>query len=255
MICKLCGEDRPLIRAHIIPESFFRKLRDDEPTLLIVTNNPGAFPKRAPIGVYDQELLCAACEATFGQFDSYGAEVLLNRRDELFKPVAQNKEVLAFSADGIDQELLSMFFVSVLWRAAATSQMFFANIKLGPFQDTAKHVLRGSAPEDKHIFATVLSRWTVSKKQQNLTTSIMNPSAESYDGINAYRLYFGEHVAYIKVDKRPYPEPLKSLQIGAQKTLFVTTRNFDESKELKVMKRVAYASMKKNTHEVQLCVP
>lgn len=245
MICKLCGEDRPLIRAHIIPESFFRELRDDGPAPLIVTNKPGAYPKRAPIGVYDQELLCAACEARFGRFDDYGAEVLLNRRDELFKPIAHNSEVLAFAADGIDQGVLSTFFVSVLWRAAATSQMFFANIKLGPFQDIAKQVLVGATPENVHIFATVLSRWTASKKREDLTTAMMNPFAERWDGINAYRLYFGEHVAYIKVDKRPYTEPWKSMQIGAQKTLFVTTRDFDESKELKVMKMVADASPSK----------
>lgn len=245
MICKLCGQDRPLVNAHIIPEAFFRPLRGEGSAPLMVTDKPGVYPKRAPIGIYDQELLCANCETTFGQFDDYAAQVLLNRREELFKPITLKNEILAFVADGIDQALLHLFFVSVLWRASATSHMFFGNIKLGPYEDVAKRVFLGSAPENAHFFATVLSRWTASKKREHLTTAMMNPFGERWRDIHAYRLYFGEHVAYIKVDKRPYTEPWKSLQLGSQRTLHVTARDFDASKELRVMKMVADASSQK----------
>ena len=242
MICRLCGKDRPLVKAHIIPEAFFRELRRNGTAPLLVTNTFGVHPKRTPIGIYDRELLCAACEARFGPSDSYAAEVLVNRRDELFKPITHDNKVIAYAADGIDQTLLSMFFVGLLWRAGATTQMFFTNFKLGPYQEIAKQVFLGAAPEQAHIFATVLARWTASKKWRDLTTAMMNPFAERWDGVNAYRLYIGEHVAHVKVDKRSYTEPLKSLQIGNQKMLFVTTRDLDNSNELRVMKMVAEAT-------------
>jgi hypothetical protein len=39
MLCKGCGEDKILIKAHIIPRSFCMDLRNDENRLDIVSTN------------------------------------------------------------------------------------------------------------------------------------------------------------------------------------------------------------------------
>lgn len=242
MICKLCGEDRPLIRAHIIPEAFFRELRDGGRAPLMVTNSPSVFPRRAPIGVYDSTILCSDCENKFSVCDSYGAEVLLSKFSELFKPLSRGQDTVAYAAEGVNQPLLQRFFASVLWRASVSSQLFFSNIRLGPLADSARRVFLDESPEDGNLFSTVLTKWTASEQRRNLTTAMMNPFGERWDGVNAYRIYFGEITAYIKADKRPFKEPLRGLEVGARDTLFITTRHLDDSKELRVMKLVADAS-------------
>ena len=46
-ICKLCAKDKPLIKAHIIPEPFFGGRND----LKLVAQARGVYPRRIPIGV------------------------------------------------------------------------------------------------------------------------------------------------------------------------------------------------------------
>jgi hypothetical protein len=85
-LCRMCSNDRKLIRAHVIPEAFFRVQRaDGEPTFLI-TNTVGQYPKRAPIGVYDEGILCGDCENSFQAIDDYGIKVLLTHFDHCFRP-------------------------------------------------------------------------------------------------------------------------------------------------------------------------
>lgn len=242
MTCSLCGEERPLVKAHVIPEAFFREQRTEKEPSLLVTNIPGVYPKRAPIGIYDQSILCAACEAKFGAFDSYAAEVLLNRRNQLFKALSKDNRAVGFVAEGIDQALLHGFLVAVLWRASASSQPFFKDVKLGPYHELAKQFVLGRAPENAGLFASVLSRWIASEKYKDLTTAMLNPHAERWNGVNAYRIHLGDHTAYIKTDKRPYPENLRVMQIGSRQHLFVAARSLDNSKELRVMKLVADAA-------------
>ncbi len=87
--CRRCAQDRKFVKAHAIPEAFFRVLRAGVETPLLVSGEPGLFRKRAPIGVYDEEMLCEAGEPLFGTIDAYGIEVLLNKFDEYFHPVPQ----------------------------------------------------------------------------------------------------------------------------------------------------------------------
>ena len=56
-LCRLCGNTGKFVKAHIIPEAFFRILRKDGSTPLLVTGTPNQFPKRSPIGVYDEGIL------------------------------------------------------------------------------------------------------------------------------------------------------------------------------------------------------
>lgn len=64
MICKGCGSDKKLIKAHIIPESFFAGLKTPGNHLLMVSDTL-KYPKRAPLGPYDKEILCHDCEQVF----------------------------------------------------------------------------------------------------------------------------------------------------------------------------------------------
>src|SRR6202521_4424365 len=111
--CRLCEQERRLVRAHAIPEAFFRVLRSGGETPLLVSNTGNSFPRRAPIGVYDEGMLCDECERKFGDVDSYAAQVLLTSFQELFKPVVHGERV-ALQAKGVNQELLLPFLVGTL---------------------------------------------------------------------------------------------------------------------------------------------
>ena len=62
-LCRLCLKDKNLIKAHIIPEGFFRLLRSGNRSPEMHSNSPGSFPKRMQVGTYDSNILCSAVTA------------------------------------------------------------------------------------------------------------------------------------------------------------------------------------------------
>jgi hypothetical protein len=86
--CRLCGHNEKLIKAHIIPEAFFREARGEDKSPGLLFDDPDIFPKKSPSGVYNQEILCDQCESRFQLVDDHGAQVLLNRFHELFLSIS-----------------------------------------------------------------------------------------------------------------------------------------------------------------------
>jgi len=240
--CRLCGEERELVKAHAIPEAFFRVLRSGGETPLLISDAPHPFPRRAPIGVYDTGILCGECERTFDRVDSYAAEVLITRFEELFKPVRFGERI-ALQAEGIDQELLLRFLVATLWRASVSTHPFYTRVQLGRYEAEAK-MAADVAYELPSMFAAVLSAWPVLANDGSVVHGLMDPFAERWDGVNAYRLYLGRVVAYIKVDRRPFRSPLVDLTLRRHDLTFVIQREFAASKDFAAMVKTAKQSRK-----------
>lgn len=154
----------------------------------MVTNIDSLFPKRIPIGVYDQTIVCEPCERSFSDYDSYAAQVFLNRFNE-FKEVCENNgRLTGYVLSNVDYRLLKLFAVAVLWRASVSSHSFFSRVRLGPFEEKARYMLVRGDPGDAATFATLFSVW------DEAVPLLMDPFAERWDGVLAYRFYLGRFV-------------------------------------------------------------
>ena len=235
------------MKSHAIPEAFFRQLRDGPHAPILVSNVANTWPARAPIGVYDNDVLCDGCEPKFGPSDAYGAEVLINRLDELFQPVVADGRIVAYFGQGVDQLRLKLFFLSVLWRAAISKHGFYDRMKLGPHLDRIRAVL--DSPHNIHPdeYSGLMSRWIASPNKEAFADGLMSPILEKWHGINAVRMYFGKVVAYIKVDKRPFPEHIRGFVLGAHTSAVQIAREFDSSKDFAAMMNVAKTSLFKRS--------
>ena len=49
-LCKLCGENKPLVRAHIIPKSMYPLENEQREPLLRIPSAPDTPPERSWIG-------------------------------------------------------------------------------------------------------------------------------------------------------------------------------------------------------------
>lgn len=233
--CRLCGKTKKLANAHLIPEAFFRELRNADvkiPTL--VTKTPNTFPKKSPVGIYDQEILCSDCELKFTLVDDYGVQILLKRLYDLFRPIVYDNQIVGYQANNINQDLLLRFLVATLWRASVSKQVFFDRVDLGHLEPLAKQtILNPDNPIPKQ-FSAVLSRWLIDKDCFYASRGLMvNPFREKLDGVNFYRFYFGEIVADIKADTRPLPESLRTNALLEQTSVTLITRELSKSKDYK----------------------
>jgi hypothetical protein len=250
--CRLCGEQRKLVKAHIVPEAFARVLRVDGETPLLISDTLNTFPKKSPIGVYDEGILCDRCEPQFSRVDDYGIQILLKQFRDMFMVVNEAEKTVAFRASGVDQEMLLRFFIATLWRASVSTQLFYRRVNLGPYEGLARRAIINPSLPISDVFAVVLTCWVASEQHISLTTGLMNPFRENWDGVNAYRMYFGEVVAYIKVDKRPFGSPLKEYILLGGEQVTIIARNFDESKDFQSMIHTAQKSQQNQQNARQL---
>lgn len=242
-LCQYCREDKNLVKAHVIPEAFFRTLcsQGETPSLLSATG----YPKRRPMGEYDKEILCEDCEKLFSDVDTYGARVLLGEFKEKFTALSSAGETVAFEAEGIDQSLLLRFLVSVLWRASVSKQGFYGKVELGPHLSSAKASITCSSSEHLRNSSAVLSRWKAPAEKAISTFGFLAPFREKWDDVNAYRVYLGPFVAYIRVDRRPLPRHLEAIAIGQSRNLTVLAREFKGSNDFKAFVHLANSAGRK----------
>jgi len=234
MSCSLCGKEKKLIKAHAIPEAFFRLLRKGETPPKLMTNIAGIYPKKAPIGVYDTGILCEECEKGFQEWDDYAIRVLVNELDT-FKPISDGQKTVAYYLEKYDYKKLKLFFISVLWRASVSTQVFYEKVNLGPWEDAAKNHILNENPGSEHEFSTLLSLFISKAGRDKLARTMMDPYRERWEHVNAYRVYFAGIVAYIKVDKRQLPNSLSKLMLKDANPLHIVCRDLESSNDVNAM--------------------
>jgi hypothetical protein len=231
-ICKLCGENRELIRAHIIPLAFHRDLQSDsaQPPVILGTS-PNSYPRRSPGGLYDEDLLCLPCEQRFGPWDQYGAECLLQRFEKDAQPRYSNGEVLVYEIHNWDQARLRIFALSLLWRAALTNNEIFRRVTLGPHEPRLRQRILADDPGSPDDFSVFISRWHVRPEHAGMESTQMSPYCWRLEGINMAKIFLGGFVFYIKVDRRPFIEPFPEMILSPNRPVYAIPRQLEGSQD------------------------
>ncbi len=234
-LCKLCQQDRPLIRSHVIPDAFSRDIKgDDVKPPVMISNNPEQHPKRRPGGHYDDGLVCEPCERLFSPWDDYAARFFLNQFREDGQPLnaTTSGEVMAYRCDNVDYRNLKLFAISLLWRAAASSIEFCRRVTIGPYEERARQLILADDPGAPEYFSVLINRWVAAPNRQGLLQSQLSPYCARIEGVNEVKLFLGGAIIHVKVDKRPYPEPFPELILRADAPLHVIAREFAGSRDL-----------------------
>lgn len=239
MICKLCGEDRKLVKAHIIPEGFFRPLRLGSTVPELHSNTNGVFPKKSPIGVYDKNILCDKCDKYIGLWDDYAHKLLIQNFSEQFAVYERDTKV-AYKINDYDYKKLKMFFISVLWRASISSQQFYQRIKIGSHEQIIKEMIINDDPGDPYDYAVSLAKFIDPEVK-----GMLDPHKTKFDGINYCQFYITGFVLYIKTDKRNPPDFLKELCLKKDPPFWIILRDINNSKDGKIIKDIVLKAVKR----------
>ena len=239
MICRLCNNDKTLGKSHVIPESFFPKIKNAPRPLKLLTNVAGEFPKKAQIGVYDKTILCTECEKTFDLPDNYAQKLLLEYQNQHI-PVSDSFQSIGYKIQNYDYDLLKLFFVSLLWRASISSHSFYEGIRLGPFESVAFNLLKANQSIPSEVFSVILAKF-----DDPVGKSILDPFASKFDGVNFNVFYLGGYVAYIKSDKRNTPNIFSELMMSPGRPLLIFSRELSDSPEISLFRDIVRTSYKR----------
>jgi hypothetical protein len=195
-ICKLCGQSKNLINAHIIPASFWSV---GSKPLAMFSDINGAKPRKSPIGIYDSNILCDDCDNELGKLDQYALENLIR------KPGTTN-----FSFDGVTKKYTPIdvgkiynFILSVAWRASKSKHDFYAEIVLGPYEDKfgdAFNLLNTSSLK----FEIFIAEFDTN------VLPYLQPKSVKVDNVNGVLLYLGRFKIFVKTDQRTLHNTLGS---------------------------------------------
>lgn len=226
--CKLCDQETRLIKAHIIPESFF-PLGAGHGHLFY--SQKGQFPKRARVGVYDNGILCSACDNRLGKLDDHAAKKLLHGTsmralDEEDAKVSQYPQA--------DSDIIWRFALSVAWRAHHSTHDFYQRVDLGPYAERFKAVLL-SKSEDKSF-----GLWIVEFDKPGVP--FLGPRPTLIDEVKFLEIYAGRFIFYLKVDEQQAPADLGEVSLPNTTPPFTMLKSWDESAEKAFLEHMAVAS-------------
>jgi hypothetical protein len=230
VLCRGCGKNKKLIKAHAIPESFFKGMNAGGKPPQLMSDASGVYPKKSPIGVYDKTILCRECEDKFQTMDDYAQDFLLKKENE-HEEIIHKGKVIGYKAHGIDTNLLRLFFIGVLWRASISNHDYYKKVNLGPYEQIAKDLVWSPASGDKGQFSFVLAKFSDKK----VGRVMLDPHRDKWHGINYYRFYMFGYILYIKVDKRQTPSNFIKFNPDDKGNLIMVGRDIYNSKELPIM--------------------
>lgn len=233
--CKLCGGQRNLVKAHIIPRSFYPERGRGEKPFIVLGPTEEARRGRSHTGIYDNQMVCADCEKLFDPFDDYAAKLLLDRADEQ-ETIAVNGEIFGFCIREFDYAKLKLFGLSTLWRAAATDRKEFAKVRLGPYFPRLTDMVKVVDPGDPNDFSVIICRFNDTETWQS---GFLSPFIEKYNEIKYYRFVMGTYVMYIKVDNQRAAEPFRSFVMRPDAPLQIVSRKFHGGSEHRALTQMA----------------
>lgn len=202
--CKLCHQERELIKAHIIPRSFFHAIKGNSKQLLAALTREKKPVEYFQNGIWDPSILCAECECRFCSWDTYGFDVLGNPPGNNTSPMS-DADVAPFVLKGINYRELKLFVLSVLWRASVTKHAFFDGVDLGEHEPKIAEMIRSSDPKSAEVYSVIIGRMV----EQKYDKTIFPPWQVEIGNNSFCVLYLPCLKIHVKLDRNPLPEPLR----------------------------------------------
>jgi hypothetical protein len=236
--CKMCAQDRRLVRAHIIPESFYKPAL--ETTGYAVMMRSEGYDSRMSTGIYDPRLVCEPCERLFSPWDKYGKELLLDFDWDglIWEDLTSNGVILP----EYDYGCLKLFFLSLVWRMGSTDRAEFRHVSIPHCLDRLAHHLKHSTPGGPEEFGILVSRFRGPAHQHDALDPrkcFLDPQMTSFLGTACVKIYLAGWRIYVNVGSQPFTGVARHLQLSPGSPLAVALSDFGNSKELTLMWKMA----------------
>jgi hypothetical protein len=137
MICKLCLIEKPLIKAHIIPNFLYKEIFNKEHFLYKVDANSLNEFKKLHTGYFDRNIICKECDGKIiSSYEHYASQVV-------FHSSIEKNAVLRDQEDGIkdyyfasiDYTKFKLFLLSMIWKASVSNINYCKKVNLGSIHE------------------------------------------------------------------------------------------------------------------------
>jgi hypothetical protein len=179
MKCKLCLQEKDLLKkSHIISNFMYKDLYDEKHTLVkvnLATNKESIVQS----GEYEKDILCKHCDnVVLGQLEGYGKNVLHGGNIKGISTVNEKNQngVSWIRCNGIDYKKFKLFLLSILWRCSISSNDYYNSVKLGPFEEIIREMIIKNDAKRQMDFPCIISTY---RQNKNLPHQIISQPRKS----------------------------------------------------------------------------
>jgi len=196
-VCRLCLEEKKLIKAHIIPQFMYKGMKEAEKvfyqSVYDLDNNDQKI-RKLQTGPFDKEILCEDCDNKIlgGIYESYAEKSMYGQNlSPKIAPDCRHIKDPKYGVEytickNIDYQKFKIFLLSILWRASLSKHLAFKEVRLGEKHEERirRIILNGEMPDELEYPIMILSYLRSDNKLENL---IAQPKrVKSQDKLNAY---------------------------------------------------------------------
>jgi len=216
MKCRLCNQDKKLIKAHIYPAFFYKNFKLYSPDSkgqgrvhkAVFSDNYFHYnTKGLPEGLYDPNILCQACDNYFNEeFENYANNILFdNANSSKVKLIDNGIDLTTFK--GIDYTKFKLFMLSVFWRASISDK--FPRINLcSNDEEVLRSMFVTKDAKEEDIYGVLLLYLNYPEIAAKIMTDIKTIKT---DNKNCYSFIAGGFLFYFYTDKFQIPSCHKDL--------------------------------------------
>lgn len=251
--------------SHIIPRALTRLSKTGEKS---IEAGIGLGFKRRPDSWYDGKLVTRKGEDILSDIDSKAIKELRKHR-LIWSGWAGDEKLRDDEVISVDEypkhrlisfdnpNVLGVYFLSLLWRAAASNRPEFAEIKLNEavLEDLRNRVLHQNVgdPEDYPIqLFQIVTRGAPHNRTPLLEQKPANPEIQDGEQVSYVRFYFDGLICHIHLnhDRRLDPIYLKTC-LGFTDALMVFAYDYDESRAERDVKEVMRAVAREHPNAIK----
>ncbi len=234
-ICALCHQSRELQCSHVIPNAFFRRIKQRNFGRLVAIDDSANTPVQYSIDSWSENLLCSECESHLSTYEKYAVEILRGTQKTAFH---LHRDGLTFR--GVSYEKLKLFFTSLIWRAAVSTIAPFAKVTLpDPLKEEARASLLSKNPLSPKKLGCRISQLfdpTPSSKggfsDSNIKQLIISPIPRIHGRYVSFLFVMEGYLLEFFVPSIPLRESSQHGVLRNTKILYVPKKNIFEVKEL-----------------------
>ncbi|WP_420476522.1 hypothetical protein [Noviherbaspirillum sp. ST9] len=245
-ICKLTQGSGTFVESHLIPKALTKPAQKGVPFFQLRADGP---PIKRWNSWYDTELVTRAGEDILAEFDTWAINELRKHRliwsswgkdrslGSHHRPIKETPWGIR-KLDGIDSKKLRLFFLTLLWRAAATNLPEFSDVRL-PQEDLERLRLMicNRIVEPVSFYPVQLTQLSTIGIIHNHAPicelkAIRSPAPDMPDRkMLVYRFYFDGLIAHIHAHSSDdgFTSELGNLIVGMENSLLVPTQTYENS--------------------------
>lgn len=244
--CRLTGSEGKFVDAHLIPRALTKHHTPGKP---FIQTRGSLRPIRRQTSWYDPQLVTRDGEDILASYDGWAVGQLRQHR-LVWDSWGLRKRLSADDHEtidgtpyglrriaGIDRAKLRIFFLSLLWRAAASEMLEFREVSLASKElERLRRLVLDGDPGEPDFFPISLAQLSTRGPQHNLTPIAQDKLIPAYKGepaksVSIFRFYFDGLIAHM-VREAPvgFTEENLGLQaVGYSDDLILPTVRYEAS--------------------------